>query len=76
MPKGFLATVQLDNLTKVKNYPILPDDLLVEDPDGTFMKVCPGVAIGGMTLTPEQKATLREVEYEVRHLNYIIHDKA
>lgn len=71
MAKGFLVTTQIDNATKIEDYPLLNGDLLVLDETGdTFTKVCPGLAICNITLTAEQQATLREVEFESRGLEY------
>lgn len=43
------------------DYPLLPGDVLVRRPDGTFGKLT-GLGIEGFTLTPEQAATLEPTE--------------
>lgn len=56
----------------VPRYPLLPGDLLVKEPDGSYFKECPGVAVGGFLLTPEQEATLEPVKFLRQGLNYQI----
>lgn len=75
MAKGFLVTTQIDNATKIADYPLLNGDLLIESDNGTFTKVCPGLAVCNITLTAEQQATLREVEFESRGLDYRVLSK-
>lgn len=41
------------------DYPLLPGDVLVREDDGTYMKVAPGLGIGGFILDPTQVATLK-----------------
>lgn len=40
------------------DYPLLPGDWLVEQGDGTFYKIAPGLGVFGFQLTDEQRATL------------------
>lgn len=51
-------------------YPLLPGDLLVRTPDGTFMKEAPGLAVGGFTLSPEQESDLEIVHFTRLGLAY------
>lgn len=55
-------------------YPLLPDDLIVQDETGIWWKLCPGIGIGGFVLTDEQVASLKPVVYEQRHLDFRIID--
>ena len=76
MNKGFLVVDTIEGAIKKKpNYPLLDGDLLVEKSDGTFIKECPGIAIGGIELTEEQKSRLREVSFTRYGLNYKIVEK-
>ncbi len=69
--KGLEVTVEIEGaVTKMPDYPLLPEDLLLEQPDGTYMKVCPGIAVGGIVLTDDQRATLRPVEFRQEGLNF------
>lgn len=52
-------------------YPLLPGDLLVRD-GGTWTKEAPGVCICGFVLTPEEEATLEEVEFQRHGLAYTV----
>jgi hypothetical protein len=72
MPKGYVVTEEINGAhQRLSYYQLLPGDLLVPDGnDGTWWKECPGVAVGGFLLTEAQRATLREVEYEVFGLSY------
>lgn len=77
MAVGYVVTETIENaLPKQGDYPLLNGDLLVLEDDGTYTKECPGLAIGGAVLTDEQKATLREVSFTVRGLNYMISETA
>lgn len=53
-------------------YPLLPDDLLVREPSGTWMKEAPGLAVGGFVLTEEQQANLKIVRFSTAGLAYMI----
>ncbi len=56
---------------KMSKYALLKGDILIYDEeDGTYMKECPGVAIGGFILTEEQVASLEDVKFENNHLAY------
>lgn len=60
----------------LKNYPLLPGDLLQKDDDGTFFKEAPGIAVGGFVLTPEQEANLEPVQFLRHGLDYqVLEDK-
>jgi len=68
---GYVVTETMqDVFPKLPKYPLLPEDLLVKESNGSYMKVCPGMAVGGCYLTPEQESTLVEVEYESYGLSY------
>lgn len=57
---GLFVTEQIDGAhAKHPNYPLLPGDLLLKRPDGTYGKFGPGLGIEGFVLTPEQQATLK-----------------
>lgn len=69
--KGLVVTTEITGAhPQMDDYPLLPGDLLVAEEDGTYFKECPGMAVGGFRLTPEQAATLRSVEFRVAGLNY------
>ncbi len=69
--KGHVVTEEIKGAhPKHHSYPLLPDDLIVRRLDGTWQKVCPGIALSGFVLTPEQEATLREVEFTQAGLAY------
>jgi hypothetical protein len=75
MANGLLAVTQIDGVHRQHlDYPILPGDLLLKEDDGTYIKVCPGVAMTGFQLTDEQVATLKPVEFVQHGLNYVIDD--
>lgn len=70
---GFMVTTRIDGAHKtMPTYPLLPDDLLVREADGTFHKECPGISVGGFTLTDEQIADLKPVEFIARGLDYSV----
>lgn len=46
------------------DYPLLPGDVLMRRPDGTYGKLT-GLGIEGFTLTDEQQATLEPTEGEI-----------
>ena len=70
-PRGFLLKSRIDGAhPKLKDYYLLPEDLLVKEADGTFSKVGPGMAVGGFELTAEQEAELVEVEYAFYGLDF------
>ena len=76
-PRGFLLKSRIDNAhPKLKDYYLLPEDLLVKDDDGTYSKVGPGMAVGGFLLTPEQEAELVEVEYAFYGLDFTVFELA
>lgn len=58
---------------KMEKYALLVGDILVlDEKDGSYMKECPGVAIGGFVLTDEQVASLEDVKFENTGLAYRI----
>lgn len=57
---------------KLTNYPLLSEDLLVPEEDGTYYKFAPGLAVTGFVLTPEQVAALKPVKYKSVNLDYWI----
>lgn len=61
---------------RLKNYPLFEGDILVKRTDGTFMKVAPGLAIGGFTLSEEEISELAPVEYSFFGLNYTFKELA
>lgn len=68
---GYLVTERIDGAQpKMPKYYLLPEDLLVKEGDGTYAKECPGIAVVGFVLTPEQEATLRPVRFTRNGLNY------
>jgi len=72
-PQGFLVKERIDGAhPRLKDYYLLPEDLLVRDSNGTYSKVCPGMGVGGFELTAEQEAKLTSVEYISSGLNYQI----
>lgn len=69
--KGYLVVETIEHAhPKLFTYPLLPDDILVQWEDGTFVKECPGIAVGGFELTDAQIATLKPVEFEMFGLDY------
>lgn len=73
---GFLVMTRLDNVNRNpklrEKYPLLPEDLITREPDGTFMKEAPGFAVGGFELTDEQIAELKPVKFVCYGLEYKI----
>lgn len=55
---------------KLAKYALLKGDILIRHDDGSYMKECPGVAIGGFVLTEEQEASLEDVKFENTGLAY------
>ena len=51
-------------------YFLLPGDLLVSEPDGTFFKVSPGLGIAGFQLSDDYVSTLEPVLFQVNGLLY------
>lgn len=73
MDDGFRVTETIDGAhPKVKRYPLLPGDLLVQTGHHTYTKECPGVAVNGFILTPEQEATLEPVRFTRNGLEYSV----
>lgn len=71
--QGFLVKEKIEGAhAKLASYPLLPEDLLVREPDGRFTKECPGIAVKNFSLTEEQIAALVPVKFEVRGLDYTI----
>jgi len=70
---GYQVTQDIMNAhPKMPKVPLIEDDLLTKDDDGTWRIECPGIMISGFVLTPEQEATLKEVEFEHDGLAYRI----
>jgi len=72
---GFLVTERIEGAQrKNPKYPLLPGDLLVIDElEGHFDKVYPGIQFSHFVLSEEQKQTLKPVEYLQRgSLEYAI----
>lgn len=61
---------------KMEKYALMKGDILVREDDNldrvTYMKECPGVAIGGFVLTEEQVKSLEDVKFENTGLAYRI----
>lgn len=71
--EGYLLQERIDGAhPKLKKYPLLEDDLLQLDSDGTYTKVCPGAAVVGFRLTSAQEERLKKVSFEVRGLDYTV----
>lgn len=73
--EGFLVTETVNGAHRnpsLASYPLLPDDIIIQDEDGSWFKECPGVAIGGFILTADQEATLKPVRFVVNGLSYSI----
>lgn len=70
MNEGYQVTERIEDAHPKFDYPLLPGDLLVPEPDGTYMKEAPGLAVGGFVLTHAQIATLRKVQFHRLGLNY------
>lgn len=56
----------------IKDYPLLPGDLLTREPGGTWMKEAPGLAVGGFELSKEQEAALEPVTFTCAGLTYSV----
>jgi hypothetical protein len=72
---GYRVTKTIEGAhPKLSQYPLLPDDLLVKHLDGTWAKEAPGLCVVGFILTPEQEATLKQVEFRRAGLEYELID--
>jgi hypothetical protein len=70
---GFQVTTTIEHAhPKLDAYPLLPGDLIVREPDGTWMKEAPGLAVGGFVLSEAQEAALEPVEFVCAGLNYAV----
>lgn len=68
---GYRVTQKIAGANRnLPDYPLLPDDLLLPEGDGSFFKHGPGLGIGGFVLTDEQKATLERWSYETFGLDF------
>jgi hypothetical protein len=73
MATGFLVAVPIRNAhRKHSAYPLLEDDLIVKDEDGTYSKLCPGLAVGGFELTEAQELELTPVDFKQHGLDFKI----
>ena len=72
MSNGYQVVEQIDDAHPRFPYPLLPGDLLVQAGDGTWCKECPGIAVVGLVLTPEQVASLRPVSFDRHGLAYVL----
>lgn len=52
------------------NYPLLPEDLVAREADGSWHKYAPGLAVVGFVLSEEQVQTLQPVWLQSAHLFY------
>jgi len=75
--EGYMVTVRMDDVHPKlgEKYPLLPDDLIIREDEGTWFKECPGLAIGGFVLTEEQEATLKPVKFRNVGLDYKVVDE-
>lgn len=68
---GFRVPFEIDNAhPKLPKYKLLEGDILTRQEDGTFMKECPGVAVGGFVLSDEEIDALEDVKFENVGLAY------
>lgn len=59
---GMQVTERIDGThPKQPDYPLLPGDLIAEQPDGDFAKIAPGLGIVGFELSDAQRETLQPV---------------
>jgi len=62
----FMVTVDLEGAhPRHPDYPLIAEDVLIRQPDGTFTKVAPGLGVMGFRLSEAQQATLRPLRPEV-----------
>lgn len=67
----FEVTQRIDGANDTHpEYPLLPNDLLAREDDGTWTKVCPGLCIMGFVLSIKEIRTLRAREIYRDGLNY------
>lgn len=60
---GLKVTERIDGAhPTLTDYPLLPGDLIIGQPDGTFYKFGPGLGVTGFELTPEQILTCESYE--------------
>lgn len=52
------------------DYPLLPEDLVKRQPDGTWYKYAPGMGVTGFVLSEEQVQKLKAVWVISEHLVY------
>lgn len=76
---GFKVTETIEGAhPRHTKYPLLPGDLLIEQRDGTFVKWAPGLAVGGFTLTDEQRDSLGIYEEQpvgIGGMDYFLSDE-
>ena len=60
----YRVTVALENKNRTHpNYPLLPGDIITQEPDGHhWMKHAPGLAVGGFLLTDSDEDTLEAAD--------------
>lgn len=70
--QGFRVVEAIENAHPLHGeaYPLLPGDLLVREPSGTWAKEAPGLGVCGFVLTVEQEASLEPVGFTRSGLNY------
>lgn len=54
------------------DYPLLPEDIIRKDADGTWTKVAPGLQVSGFVLSDEQVQRLQAVWMITEHLIFDI----
>jgi hypothetical protein len=70
---GFLVQREIEGANRrLPAYPLLRGDLLEKQNDGTYLKACPGIMVGGFVLTEEQVAELVPVQFRMHGLEYEI----
>lgn len=67
---GFLVTEEAVAFSLLEVGEIEAGDLLVEDVGDTFARLSGGVAVVGLVLTEQQRASLRPVAFVERGLDY------
>lgn len=78
MNTGLLVTKEIRHAHALhEDYPLLEDDLLQLASDGSYTKVCPGLAIAGFKFTDEQiSSALKVVEFQTNGLDYLVKESS